>query len=127
MRWKGEKAKAWEAVRSYVKHKETDCYTCPARNLEGINAQAGHFFPVGLVGSNNRLSWDHRQIHLQCGRCNGVGQGMAIAYRLHLLQDYGKAAVEELEALFYQAARAHISNPVKNWQEIISFFDSLDK
>lgn len=113
MRYKGVKGKAWEAVRQYVKSKEKDCYTCNAKDLQGQNAQAGHFLPVGLVGSNNRLSWDGRQIHLQCGRCNGTGQGMQVAYRRHLVRDYGEKTVKELEARRYKV------DPIKDWNEVI--------
>lgn len=125
MRYKGIKGKAWEAVRKYIKSREKDCYTCPAKDLEGINAQAGHYFPVGLVGSNNKLSWDERQIHLQCGRCNGVGQGMQTQYKIHLLKDYGAEVVEELEHFNYLATTCHQSNPVKNWQALIDHFEAL--
>lgn len=119
MRWKGIKAKAWLAVRKYVKAKEKDCYTCSARQLEGLNAQAGHYLPVGLVGSNNTLSWDERQIHLQCGRCNGVGQGQQTAFRLHLLKDYGEEVVQEFER------RRWRTDKVKNWQTIIDHYTQL--
>lgn len=119
MRWKGEKAKAWEAVRIYVKAKEKDCYTCPSKALEGINAQAGHYLPVGLVGSNNKLSWDERQIHLQCSRCNGVGQGMAVSYRTALLKEYGEETVKELEARRWKI------DPIKDWQKVIEHYQTL--
>lgn len=119
MRWKGKKAEAWEAVRAYVKSKEKDCYTCEARNLIGQNAQVGHYLPVGIVGSNNTLSWDDKQLHLQCGRCNGVGQGESVRYRAHLVKDYGEKGVRALEA-----RRKKIS-PVKNWQEVIDYYESL--
>lgn len=119
MRYRGEKGRAWEAVRKYVKAKEKDCYTCGSKRLEGINAQAGHFLPVGLVGSNNTLSWDERQIHLQCGRCNGVGQGQQVAYRAKLVEDYGEEAVKGLEI------RRHKIDPIKNWQVIIAHYEAL--
>ena len=121
MRWKGQKAKAWEAVRAYVKSKEKDCYTCGRRNLVGIDAQAGHYLPVGLVGSNNTLSWDERQIHLQCSRCNGVGQGQAVAYREALCRDYGEKTVKELEARRWKVDK------VKFWNEITLHYEDLLK
>ena len=121
MRYRGEKGHAWEAVKKYIRAKEKDCYTCPSKRLEGINAQAGHYLPVGLVGSNNTLSWDERQIHLQCSRCNGVGQGQAVAYRNRLIRDYGKKVVEELEARRWKV------DPIKDWQEIIDHYDHLTK
>ena len=119
MRYKKLKGKAWLEVKKYVRRKEKDCYTCTAKNLMGINAQCGHYLPVGLVGSNNTLSWDARQIHLQCSRCNGVGQGQAVAYREHLIRDYGEKVVKELEA------RQHKVSPIKNWQEVIDYFKML--
>lgn len=119
MRWKKDKGRAWEAVRAYVKAKEKHCYTCPAKNLEGQNAQAGHFLPVGLVGSNNKLSWDERQIHLQCGRCNGVGQGEQALFRVHLVRDYGEATVLELEARRYKV------DAIKDWQKVIGHYQDL--
>lgn len=119
MRYKGIKGKAWEAVKRSVRRRETDCYTCGAPDLKGQNAQAGHCWPVGYVGSNNTLSWDPRQIHLQCGRCNGVGLGMQQEYIARLRIDYGDEAVEEM------AARRYKVDPVKDWQTIIDTFDAL--
>lgn len=119
MRYKGKKGKAWEKVRLYVKAKEKDCYTCGAKALMGINAQSGHYLPVGLVGSNNVLSWDARQIHLQCSRCNGVGQGQAVAYRARLIKDYGEKVVKELEARRWKVDK------VKDWDAIIEYYEKL--
>lgn len=121
MRYKGEKGKAWEAIKKYVRAKEKDCYTCTAKNLSGINAQAGHFLPVAIVGSNNTLSWDERQIHLQCSRCNGVGQGQQVAYRLKLVAEFGESIVQELEKRRWKV------DPIKNWKEIIERYENLLK
>jgi hypothetical protein len=118
-RYRRDKGKAWEAVKRYVRAKEKDCYTCGARQLQGINAQCGHFLPVGFVGSNNVLSWDTRQIHLQCSRCNGVGQRQQVAYRARLVKDYGEEVVQELEARRWKVDK------VKSWQEIINHYDTL--
>ncbi len=119
MRYKGLKAKAWEAVKSYVRSKEKDCYTCPSKNLFGTNAQSGHFIPVALVGSNNTLSWDERFIHLQCSRCNGAGQGMAVEYRKHLVSDYGEKVVKESEARRWRV------DPIKDFNVIIKHYERL--
>lgn len=113
MRYKGIKAKAWDAVKARIRHEEKDCYTCNAKDLQGQNAQAGHYKPVAIVGSNNTRSWDRRFIHLQCSRCNGAGQGMAVEYRRHLVRDYGEKVVAEFD-LHYKRV-----SPVKNWLEII--------
>ena|SRR3990167_706131 len=112
MRYRGDKGKCWELVKKYVRSKEKDCYTCSAKNLRGHNANAGHYLPVALTGSNNTLSWDLRQIHLQCGRCNGAGQGMQVQYRIHLLKDYGEKIVKELEQRRWKV------DPIKDWEKI---------
>jgi hypothetical protein len=113
MRYRAAKGRAWEAIKLRVRARETDCYTCPARNLSGANAQCGHFKPVAIVGSNNRWSWDERFIHLQCGRCNGAGQGMAVEYRAHLVLDFGETAVRDFEDSYRKV------NPVKDWAALI--------
>lgn len=116
MRYKGEKGKAWEAVKQYVRHHEKHCYTCPAKNLVGINAQAGHYKAVAIVGSNNTRSWDKRFIHLQCSRCNGAGQGMATEYRKHLVAQYGDEVVAEFDDNYRKVS------PVKSWPRVIADF-----
>lgn len=119
MRYTGIKAKAWDAVKKSVRRRETDCYTCPAKDLVSYNAQAGHYLPVGHTGSNNALSWHPRLIHLQCSRCNGPGLGMQNEYRTHLIEDYGEEFVLEVESRRYK------TDPIKNWQEVIETFNAL--
>lgn len=121
LRYKGIKGRAWEAVKKSVRRRETDCYTCPKKDLiaNGFKADAGHYFPVGHTGSNNKLSWHPRLIHLQCSRCNGPGQGMQNEYRAHLIRDYGEEFIEEIHARRYK------TDPVKNWEEVIETFNSL--
>lgn len=119
MRYKGDKGKAWEAVKVLIRKRERDCYTCPSKSLVGANLNAGHYLPVALVGSNNTLSWDERQIHAQCMRCNGPGQGMAIEYRKHLIKDYGEKVVVEMEARRWKV------DPVKDWKTLINTYKSI--
>ena len=119
MRWKGDKGKAWQAVRNYVKAKETSCYTCQRQNLQGINAQAGHYKPVAIVGSNNHYSWREEFIHLQCSYCNGPGQGMAVEFRKRLVQDFGERLVKEFDT-GYRKVR-----PIKDWGAIIKHYEQL--
>ncbi len=121
MRWKSVKGKAWEAVKKSVRRREKNCYTCAAKNLQGINAQSGHYRPVAIVGSNNTRAWDERFIHLQCSRCNGAGQGEQAKYHAHLIQDYGEDVVKEFDRL----VDAKQVSPVKNWEEVIERFNAL--
>lgn len=121
MRYKGEKGKAWESVKRAMRRLYKDCYTCPAKDLQGKNAHAGHYRPVAIVGSNNNLAWDEWYIKLQCGRCNGAGQGEQVRFREKLVQEHGEAVVAEFDA----AVAARKVNPVKDWKEVIGRFDSL--
>lgn len=120
-RYKGIKAKAWEAVKKSVRRRQKDCYTCPRKNLieDGWKADAGHYKPVAIVGSNNKLSWHPVFINLQCARCNGQGQGMAKEYEARLRLDHGDEIVDWFEQNWRK------TNPVKNWQEVIDTFDGL--
>lgn len=120
MRWKGTKGKCWEALRKLIHEEEKDCYTCDKKNLleNGWKADCGHYKPVALVGSNNTRSWDRRFIHLQCVRCNGAGQGMAIEYRTHLVSDYGEEVVADFDHNFRKIS------PVKDWEALKLFFNT---
>lgn len=119
MRYKGLKGRAWELVKLITRAKYKDCYTCGAKDLQGINAQAGHCWPVGHVGSNNTLSWDLRQIALQCSRCNGPGQGEQATFIRNLQRDLGKKAVKEMEARRYKV------DPIKDWKALIDYYKTL--
>jgi hypothetical protein len=117
MRYVGIKGRVWEVVKASVRRREKDCYTCPNKNLQGRNAQAGHYRPVSHVGSSSQWSWDPRFIHLQCSRCNGAGAGMQVEYREHLVRDYGEDAVADFDNNFRKP------KPVTDWQEIIDAFN----
>jgi hypothetical protein len=119
MRYTGAKGKAWKAVKRWSRRKYKNCYTCPARDLVSFNAQAGHCWPVAIVGSNNTLSWDEKQIRLQCSHCNGPGQGMQEVFIAKLTQELGAEAVRKLRARVYKV------DPVKDWNAIKEKFDKL--
>lgn len=121
-RYTGEKGRAWEEVKKWTRRVSHDCYTCGARNIESYNAQAGHYLPVALVGLNNKRAWDERFIRLQCGRCNGAGQGEQHLFRKKLVKELGEKVVAEYE----RAVRAKEVSPVKAWKEIIEKFKCLD-
>ena len=119
MRWKGQKAKAWEAVRAYIKLRDGDnCFTCMNSGPD-FSYDTGHCWPVAIVGSNNTLSWDERQIARQCKRCNGPGQGMQEAFIRKLTQKYGAKTVAELRGRVYRV------DPIKDWGQIIDHFTKL--
>lgn len=121
MRYKGIKGKAWEAVKAWSRRTYKDCYTCVAKSIVSYNAQAGHYQPVALVGSNNKLAWDERFIRLQCGHCNGAGQGMQVEFRRGLVKEHGETVVAE----FDRQVAGKFVNPLKDWKEVIERFNSL--
>lgn len=121
MRWKGDKAKAWEEVKAWTRRTWKDCYTCGRKDLEGINAQAGHYQTVAVVGSNNALAWNPDFIRLQCSYCNGVGQGQQVLFRAHLVREHGEEKVAKYDKEVY----GKVSRPIKDWQAIINQFKSL--
>lgn len=118
-RYTGEKGKVWESVKSWSRRTYRDCYTCPAKELSGQNAQAGHYRPVAVVGLNNTRAWDKRFIRLQCGRCNGAGQGEQAIFRANLVRELGEETVAEYD----KAIAAKTVSPVKDWNNIKALFD----
>jgi len=121
MRYRGIKGKAWNAVKTYTRSKYKNCYTCPAKGLIGSNAHTGHYQPVAIVGSNNNLAWDGDFIRLQCGRCNGVGEGMQNVFRRKLVTEHGEKKVAE----FDRQVEGKVVNPVKSWEEITERYKKL--
>lgn len=119
VRYVGIKGKCWNEIKRICRTRFKDCYTCPSKDLVGQNAQAGHFLPVALVGSNNTLSWDLVQIRLQCGRCNGAGQGMQVVFREKLVLELGEEAVREIEKRRWKV------DPVKNFNELLAELKAL--
>lgn len=74
----------------------TDCFTCPAKNLQGRNKQLGHVpWPKASLGAF--LKYDIRLLRNQCFRCNiNLGGNGAVAYAKMLRQE-GKLYMDKLE------------------------------
>lgn len=119
MRWKGLKGKAWEAVRAFIKRRDGDkCFTCHRQGPE-FSYDTGHCWPVAIVGSNNTLSWDERQIARQCKYCNGPGQGMQEVFIANLIKKYGQKVVSGLRSRVYKV------DGIKDWKAVISRYEGL--
>ena len=76
---------------------EVDCYTCPAKDLQGRNKQLGHVpYPKSLLSAF--LKYDMRLLRWQCYGCNinGGGQG-AEAYK-RMLREEGKKFMDQIES-----------------------------
>lgn len=75
---------------------KNDCYTCPAKNLQGSNCQLGHVpYPKSVLGAN--LKYDMRVLRWQCMRCNIHMGGMGAEAYKKMLREEGKAYMNKLE------------------------------
>lgn len=74
------------------------CISCgkPPPNLEKLHAgrDAGHYRSTGAA---SHLRFNEDNCHAQCVDCNQWGAGMAVEYRIRLIQRIGLARVEALE------------------------------
>lgn len=73
----------------------TDCYTCPAKNLKGVNLQCGHLWAKASLGAY--LKYDTRLLRPQCMRCNIHHGGQGAVFYARLLREIGPVAMEQLE------------------------------
>lgn len=117
MRYKGPKGTSWKYFSEYIRKRDKGkCVTCGRKKEDGYQIHAGHLFPVGLVGSNNQLSWDEDNVYAQCAYCNMVGEGMQLEMSDHVIRVHGKEKLEELRS------RVHKIDPVKDWKEITEHY-----
>jgi hypothetical protein len=71
-----------------------ECYTCH-KTYDYSHVECGHY----MVRTHKATRFLERNTKPQCYRCNHVEQGCQVAFRAHLVQDYGEAAVCEVERL----------------------------
>ena len=91
----------WEQCRRIVFERDNidgkiDCYTCPAKDLQGSNRQLGHV-PYPKATLSAFLKYDLRLLKYQCMRCNCHMGGMgAEAYR-RMLEENGQEFMDQLQ------------------------------
>lgn len=120
MRYKGLKGKAWEALRMYICERDDwRCSTCTRTKEQGYQMNAGHYQPMGKVGSNNTLGWDEMNIHCQCVNCNNNGAGEQEKMAEYIRKKYGLKVLNNLKSRIYKL------DPIKDWQAIINKFKKL--
>lgn len=118
MRYKGEKGKAWDALRHYIyKRDDYQCSTCWKSGYDGYKIDAGHYLPMGLCGSNCKLGWDELNIHAQCSHCNNTGQGQQELMGHHINKTYGKGTTDKLRK------RLGKVDPIKDWKELREYYE----
>lgn len=69
------------------------CYTC-GMVLDPKKSQCGHFVPRQYLATR----YDERNNHCQCYACNVLYNGQPTAYACHLMVEYGRDIIEELES-----------------------------
>ena len=79
------------------------CVSC-SKHLHWKEGHAGHFIHAGRGGKRNRVSYDERNVHLQCVGCNTYDQSKAskINYTLYMIKRYGEGVVDELKQIKHQ-------------------------
>jgi len=96
------KKHAWDAMSLFVRLRDSNaqgigkCITCATEcYFHNDCAQAGHF-----RGRKHLATFLHEQnVHLQCARCNGWGNGMSYEYGNALNSMYGAGTAEMLAAM----------------------------
>ena len=76
---------------SSSKNEICKCYTCGVMN-HWKEMDAGHY----ITRQHKGTRWDERNVKVQCRKCNRFESGVSDEFALHLLKDYGKEVLEEL-------------------------------
>ncbi|MCK5316870.1 MAG: recombination protein NinG [Anaerolineales bacterium] len=95
------KNKAWTLMSNYIRQHYADaagyvsCVTCgitkPYKEMH-----AGHFIHAS---KGSLVSYDDRNIHPQCPKCNTYQGGNLIEYTLFIQKKYGPKTISELKQL----------------------------
>lgn len=98
---KSLKNKAWKLMSEHIRTSYADdagyvsCVTCgstkPYKEMH-----AGHFIHAS---KGSLVSYDDRNIHPQCPKCNTYQGGNLIEYTLFIQDKYGAETIEELKQL----------------------------
>ena len=87
----------WEECRRVAKKMyKNDCYTCPAKNLQGSNCQLGHLWAKASLGAF--LKYDMRLLRWQCFRCNINFGGMGSDFYMRMWEENGADYMNKLLA-----------------------------
>jgi hypothetical protein len=91
------KDRLWELCKQITRLKYgRHCYTCPARDLEGSNCHTGHFITDATCSTE--LSYDLRNLRVQCYHCNVNLSGNWVVFEQRLTQNHGSDYVAELKS-----------------------------
>jgi hypothetical protein len=96
----------WAECKRITRLRYKDCYTCPAKNLQGANAHTGHG-PWAKAAIGAYLKYDLRCLRLQCYACNVHRSGMSYEFGKKLLGEIGPEAMAQLEADRQKTVKAY--------------------
>ena len=102
------KRKLWRLFAGYVKARDGNtCVTCGKPMLVGQDFQAGHWI---RQDGHAAVEFDPKNVHPQCGRCNGYERGNVAAYSVYMLDRYGEAEVRRM------VTRSRMTHCWKEWE-----------
>lgn len=108
----------WNECKRLIRERDKDCFTCEAKNLQGSNAQCGHFIPSSTCGAY--LRFDLRNLALQCMRCNIHGGGQGAIFYENLKRKHGQAFVNQLFA-----DKNKIVNARDHYEQLLELYRTL--
>lgn len=86
----------WDLCKQIIRLKyPNNCYTCPAKRLEGRNWQTGHMWAKASLGSI--LKYDLRILRPQCYHCNHNLGGMGAIFYEKMQREEGYEFISKLE------------------------------
>lgn len=99
--------KIWQECRRIkrIGKDRIDCYTCPAKNLVGVNCQLGHMWAKASLPAC--LKYELDILEYQCFRCNINFGGMGADFRKRKEKELGKKRILELEKLRQKTVKAY--------------------
>jgi hypothetical protein len=104
---KHAKKNAWDAFSVYIRTR--DCLASTGTTESGRCCTCGKIYPFKSLqaghwtqGRHNSVLFDERNCHAQCYHCNIGLRGNPIAYFHFMERKYGRAVMDEVEALDQQ-------------------------
>ena len=118
--------KAWTLMSLYSRQKDLlmdseigKCITC-GKIDHWKSMHAGHFFHASKQSS---VTYDHRNIHLQCPGCNTYRGGARDEYAVYIKNRYGAHVLDELQTLKHQGhilRRQELEDKIVELQGLLS-------
>ena len=92
--------KLWNVFRQYIlKRDHYICVTCFSQ-VEGRNAQAGHYIAKGAC--SNEYYFSEYNVHCQCAGCNLFLEGNRPAMREYIIRRYGEEVLNDIEQNYHK-------------------------